>query len=651
MDSSLSPTHCPSCNAENSPDSRFCRHCGVSFEAPAIAPQTAEAAASSPAEIDARRARQLLDRAGEVAERGDGPGALLACRQAIALAPDAPGGYGLLGLLLERGGDLPHAVAAYEKAVQLAPESVAERESLERLRAKLQDQQNAAQQGAALFHFDDNELFEGTTQAPQEKKRGLRKKTAEVAAPAVAAPAVAADNVATAPTSPEAGSVVETSYASPNIRAAAPGLPAPLEASPNSAAVAPAPARDEAKAAPRIAAALPPSVTTASVPTERRSQSRRREAVPVTTEHRTGADRRALVGAARIVAPAKAVPISVAAPVAPRSPWTHLWANPSFYGRSLPLVATTVLALGFLSWARSMAVARAVANAPMAQITPAPSDLAAQNAVSDPVSNSAQPAVPIPAVNAATSGGFPVTNGVPAPTLAPAPANAAPVTASPANPAPAASARTPRTTNTAPRGAVAPPRISPQIPPAPLPPPATSPSNAGSASSGGAKTPPLILPAPDLGTSATAVPPVSIAPSSSNSGSEAALNPAGSSDRDYVRITRGRIGSSAVPSRSSARNDDAERRATAASSSGRTGEAINRLTTAINADPGGAGFRYQQRASLFLDRGDFARAATDFQSAISAYSAQIERGDQVASASAGLRAARSGLNAALAGGR
>jgi hypothetical protein len=106
-----------------------------------------------------------------------------------------------------------------------------------------------------------------------------------------------------------------------------------------------------------------------------------------------------------------------------------------------------------------------------------------------------------------------------------------------------------------------------------------------------------------------------------------------------------------LPQRPAARASDAERDAAAAARGGSTTQAIDGLTAAINANSSDAGFRFQQRAQLFLGQGDYSRAADDFQSAISAYNDQIARGDQVASARAGLRAARSGLNLALAGGR
>ena len=117
-----------------------------------------------------------------------------------------------------------------------------------------------------------------------------------------------------------------------------------------------------------------------------------------------------------------------------------------------------------------------------------------------------------------------------------------------------------------------------------------------------------------------------------------------------MRITQGRIGS-ALPQRPGGRASADERAAADAARAGSTDRAIDGLTAAINSSSSDAGFRFQQRASLFLQRGDYARAADDFQSAISAYNDQITRGEQVANARAGLRASRGGLNIALAGSR
>ncbi len=141
---------CVSCGQGNLPDSRFCRHCGATFSAPAPAASATAPAATAPSatapsavapsaddenlssqEIDARRAQHLLDRASLLSEHGDLAGAVLACRQAVALDPNSPAAFSLLGQMLERHGDIGDAIAAYEKVLALAPDSALERDSLE----------------------------------------------------------------------------------------------------------------------------------------------------------------------------------------------------------------------------------------------------------------------------------------------------------------------------------------------------------------------------------------------------------------------------------------------------------------------------------------------------------------------------------------
>ncbi len=566
----------------------------------------------------------------DLSERGDAAGAVLACRQSIALSPQASGGYALLGLFLERSGDVPRAVAAYEKAVQLAPDSVRERESLNRLREKLQGQQGA-QQGAAMFHFDDDELFADTSPISVETPAVV---------PVVAAP-------------PETVSAElqddEEAYPASNISAAAPGLPANF--------AAPVDTASTADATSRIAAALPPSVPPAPSIADRRDQSRRNTVVPVVVDNRSRLDRR--VGAATGLSsgvPAAVAPVFGVENETPRSPWANLWVQPSFYGRSLPLLAATVLGLGFLAWARTVAVARAVANAPTVQVASAPSGALNEQPTAPNATNANGGSSPLAPVggSASQNDGFPVSNrpaaSPPSAPAASAPAASAPNAASPAT-NPAARPTAPRSgasggASTAPRRAASTPRANtPPRFPRPIPPAAVPPAATGSRAATTPRNPAFGLPSPDIATAPTAAPPVRIGSDSTP------LNPAGTGNRNYVRITQGRVGGSTVPQRSSSQANDSERGAAGASRNGQSDQAINNLTAAINADPGGAGYRYQQRATAFLDRGDYARAADDFQAAISAYSAQIERGEQVAAARAGLRTARSGLNAALAGGR
>jgi len=101
-------------------------------------------------QLDAQRARHLLDRALGLAERDDLAGAIVICRQSLVLSPNSPQGWSMLGLLHERDGDIDGAIEAYEKTLQLSPGSTLERESLQRLRQK----RGAAPRSAPKFNFD-----------------------------------------------------------------------------------------------------------------------------------------------------------------------------------------------------------------------------------------------------------------------------------------------------------------------------------------------------------------------------------------------------------------------------------------------------------------------------------------------------------------
>jgi hypothetical protein len=120
------------------------------------------------------------------------------------------------------------------------------------------------------------------------------------------------------------------------------------------------------------------------------------------------------------------------------------------------------------------------------------------------------------------------------------------------------------------------------------------------------------------------------------------LNPAGSGTRGYIRITGNRP---AAPARPEAGSRAAEAAARDAAAAGRTGSAISSASSAIE---GGrdTGWRYQQRALLFLEQGDNARAADDFRTAIAAYRDQINRGVNVDQARIGIDACQNGLRLA-----
>lgn len=156
---------CPACGTNNTPDSKFCRQCGQLLRPSASvsknaspAPEDEEDALTSPQEIDARRARQLLDRAMQLSERGQLPAAILACRQAATLDSRAPVPFSMLGSLLERSGDVRGAVAAFERVLLLSPDSSLERDSLSRLRDRLDR--------APAFHFNPDELFSDDADLP-----------------------------------------------------------------------------------------------------------------------------------------------------------------------------------------------------------------------------------------------------------------------------------------------------------------------------------------------------------------------------------------------------------------------------------------------------------------------------------------------------
>jgi tetratricopeptide (TPR) repeat protein len=695
---------CPACGTGNTPDSKFCRHCGQLLRAPAsnakipAPPSTeddGEDTLTSPQEIDARRARQLLDRALQLSERGDLSAAILACRQASTLDAHNPACFAMLGTLLERSGDVRGAVTAYERVVNMSPDNVLERESLARLRARLDR--------APAFHFNSSELFDDNDTLPslapaQEEAASLEPVAvpdAEVSAVAEATdgegalaiearlPPTSASSHAYEPLAgredgslafeteevpSEADGVVGglSAYA-PNLSLSPSNPPLESETDPFWQTLAgghPSESGSGKPAVSSLAQALDPETlavvgngasSSATSPKsgapaiERRQSQRRQINLPVATNRRAqGRDRRAPVGASGLLfAPVpraadslRAVPASGVRPIdfqlppasAPRLPlWAHLLREPSFFGRTLPLVAVGVLSLGFLSWARSQAVsqeAARIADAPA--VVTAPETTVTQVIVPAPTPDVAVPAPIMPATNPSNPGVI-VSNAPPTP---------APVTAAPVPPASSGNSSAPRTTprspaprtpaTQTPRSAPAFPRVVP-IPPAPVPPPAPPASSGGN----------IILPPPRVDIPPPAAPPIQVGN---------ALSPGGSGHRDTINITRSEVirpGVAAPPRSGSAARGD-ERDATAATRNGQTDRAINSLTNAIGATGSDSGYLYQQRAMAYMQRGDSARASEDFQSAINAYQAQIDRGENVAAAQAGLRAARSGLAVAQA---
>ena len=609
-------------------------------------------AKTSPDAIDARRAQQLLERAAALAGRGDMGAAVLATRQSLALAPSNVEGHLLLARLLERNRDFGGARTAYEKSVRLAPDRADARDNLTRLNAYLEQSQGAARQ----FHFDSDELFAPTADGVDSV--GVDSEQTNPSDSALEAPILAA------PADFEAMELLDESML-PAIEARLP--PSREETAPEIGAMPTGETRVETP----MAAS---SVIAPMTPIEKPAGDRRRNNVPVATERRRRSANAVpvpLTPAPLQATPLRAAPLrassdvfdlqTVAAPrlpldldlpAAPRVPlWQQVAARPSFYARTLPVVAVAVLSLGFLSWARGRAVSRVVA--------PASTELAQAETASPDASQTSTSTSSAPVQNATTgaapagndAGGFPISNA-PVTFQAPsAPINANASTANNNANAPTARANnrfggggsTPRF----PRRVLPPARPVPNFPgvslaPAPIPPGSVR-STIPRASQGGSN---IILPSPNVDLSSAPAPRQRVLPPGDNG-----LNPAGSPGRGYVRITEGRVGNGVIPAQPSSVARQNESSAGDAARNGQTDQAISQLSQAIRADSDNAGFRYQQRATLFLQRGDYNRASEDFQAAISAYQNQINSGNDVAQARRGLSSARSGLNLALAGKR
>ena len=642
-------------------------------------PMTAEAAGgaeeqttkTSPGEIDARRAQQLLERSATLAGRGDMGAALLATRQALALAPSNVEGHLLLARLLERGRDFGGARTAYGKVVQLAPERTAARDNFQRLNAYLEQSQGAARQ----FHFDSDELFDAR---PGQT-------TPLNAAPVVVPVEAPNGDIG------DSGDSMEMFDQSmlPSVEARLPPTRGEMAVEKPIEAPVEAPVEVPVSVEAASANGTPDGIADGIA-------DRRKNNVPVATERR----RSPALGAAPLIA--AAIPAPVLAPViarpltarasdniydldaglragasastpplTPRAPldlampggastplWQQVATRPSFFARTLPVVAVALLGLGFLSWARGRAVSKVVApdstvvaQATAQEISDSTGTVTAPGALA-PANNSGSNAG-TPATDAA---GFPISNA-PATFTAPSAQSAssgAPDAALGRNSGPSTTARASNRAISggnarAPRRGLPSPRPVPNFPgvslaPAPIPPASLRSSLPGAAGQNGGGN--IILPSPSIELPSAPVQRQRVLPPTDNG-----LNPAGAPGRGYVRITEGRVGSGVVPSQPGNVARENENNANNAARSGQTDQAISQLSQAIRADSDNAGFRYQQRATLFLQRGDYSRASDDFQSAISAYQSQISRGDNVAQAKSGLNSARSGLTLSLAGQR
>lgn len=264
--------------------------------------------------------------------------------------------------------------------------------------------------------------------------------------------------------------------------------------------------------------------------------------------------------------------------------------SPSFYFRSVPLTAAAAASVLFLLWAHSSAPPRVANSAapepiPMEDLPPEPQPGAARVAQNQPAT--------------ATAPQNPTAN--------------VPVAPPPASPA---------TTAQAPATAPVPETPQPATAPAPQP--------ANTAVQAPAPAAPAVATAPaDTGGSSTRGAPVSTT---------------GTGERSYVQVAPSGRSPVARPENNAAAD---ERAAGNDARSGRSDSAIERLSRSIESGGSDVAFRLQQRAQMYLQSGDGARAVSDFQAAINAYEAMISRGDRVAIARSGIQACRRGMQIAV----
>lgn len=615
---------CTSCGGDNAVGSRFCQHCGAALNAqsgspaesagllgaaaeaaPARSLSTSEPQAAVPAngsgesdataqawaEADHRRSRKLLDKALVLSERGDVDGAILACKQAVTLEPTSSAAFSMLGLLWERAGEKSKAVEAYETALHLAPDSVLERESLQRLR------------GASTV---ERRLV---APSPATSKEPVSSPT-----PAVTEPSARPSKSVTAEPEPS----VPTSIASPPVRVPTVGLPLTV-----------APIR------------------------------------PVAFDEETTASSTLALQ------------------------WQAILRQPSFYFKAAPLTVTCLIGLAFLWWAQSWAASNRLPSSGSTLAVAQPNrteDIVAPSPVTDENGQAPMgtaPLAPVPARTAPAMGNgtWIVSNAKPN-------RSGEATTDGGRNPDSSSNSRRPVRHGTAGRGgdAISESFVAPTIPLGPpigetrqlnpVPPAAGSRASAASPTRAGAPSETRALsgggddlllrsmPAPDLGgrssggTNASA-PPISAdrAPSSaSGTDSSSGSSDSGSRIQGYIRmappqparVAPERISPSEAPPRPENRGAEVEQSALQDAGAGRTSRAIVRMSQAI-ADGRDTGYRYQQRASMFLERRDYARAADDYQAAIAAYNDQIRRGERVNQARTGLEASHSGLRVSLSG--
>lgn len=141
---------CRECGRENALDSRFCRFCGEALD-----PAERESAETSLRELIAEGRRLLGE--GRLEE------ARLVAERACAESPESSAAHALAGDVHEKAGRLADAIAAYERVVQIDPDSTLDQIKLQALRrefelgparrAAIAKRRAAFAAGAAAFLF------------------------------------------------------------------------------------------------------------------------------------------------------------------------------------------------------------------------------------------------------------------------------------------------------------------------------------------------------------------------------------------------------------------------------------------------------------------------------------------------------------------
>lgn len=115
---------CSGCGSSNPASHNFCSNCGTKLEKPA---PTQESESRT-------KAQELIEDAFREFERENLGEAILLGEAAVALDTANASAYSLLGTIYDKRGQLSEAIRCFERAVELNPDSAADRERLEAIR-------------------------------------------------------------------------------------------------------------------------------------------------------------------------------------------------------------------------------------------------------------------------------------------------------------------------------------------------------------------------------------------------------------------------------------------------------------------------------------------------------------------------------------